>query len=113
MSKRLIIDLVPGKNGIKKTITQYVGAQGYCRKCYRYHIAPDIRKYGANRLYGHGFQAWIVYQRVALRMTYGSIAEALAEQFNEKEPGETIPPFIRNLSQYYVEMEAKLVHSLL
>lgn len=113
ISKRLIIDLVPGKNGIKKTITQYVGAQGYCLKCHRYHIPPDIRKYGANQLYGPGFQAWIVYQRVALRMTYGSIAEAMAEQFNEKEPGETISPFIRNLSQYYAETEAKLVHSLL
>lgn len=113
VSKRLIIDLVLGKNGLRKTITGYVGSQGYCRKCYRYHIPPDISKYGANQLYGRGFQAWIVYQRVGLRMTYGGIAEAIAEQFNEKEPGETIAPFIRNFSQYYAETEEKIIRQLL
>ena len=29
-AKRTIIDLVSTKNGIKKTLTQYVGFQGYC-----------------------------------------------------------------------------------
>lgn len=112
-AKRLIIDLVPKKNGIRKTITEYVGFQGYCVKCYRYHSPPDIRKFGANQLYGHGFQAWVIYQRVALRMTYGAIAEAMAEQFNEKEPGETISPFIRNLSEYYAETEKIVIRNLL
>ena len=83
LSKRLIIDLVVTKNGIRKTITEYVGIQGYCPKCQRYHVPPEIRKYGANQLYGYGFQAWIVYQRVALRMTYDSIAEMITEQFHE------------------------------
>ncbi len=112
-SKRLIIDLVLRKGGMRKTITEYVGFQGYCTKCYRYHLPPEISKYGANQLYGYGFQAWIVYQRVALRMTYGGIAEAMEEQFNEKEPGETISPFIRNLSSYYFETEEVIIHHLL
>lgn len=113
-SKRLIIDLVLRKNGIKKTITEYIGLQGYCTKCYRHYIPPEIGNYGgANQLYGHGFQAWIVYQRVALKMTYGAIAEAMSEQFNETEPGETIAPFIRNLSSYYAETEKIIIRNLL
>ena len=70
LSKRLIIDLVIAKNGMRKTITEYVGIQGYCAKCHRSYPPPQIRKYGANQLYGYGLQAWVVYQRVALRMTY-------------------------------------------
>jgi hypothetical protein len=46
-------------------------------------------------------------------MTYGSIAEAMAEQFHEKEPGETISPFIKNLSHYYAETEEKIIRLLL
>jgi hypothetical protein len=33
VSKRLLIDLVLTRNGVKKTITEYIGIQGYCPKC--------------------------------------------------------------------------------
>ncbi len=112
LSKRLIIDLVVTKNGFRKTITEYVGIQGYCPKCQRYHVPPDIRKYGANQLYGYGFQAWIVYQRVALRMTYDSIAEMITEQFHENIPAKYIVTFIRNLYFYYTETEKGIIEHL-
>jgi predicted RecB family nuclease len=51
-SKRLIIDIVPTKSSLKKTTTEYVGFQGYCSVCARSYAPPDIRKYGANTLYG-------------------------------------------------------------
>src|SRR5262245_41779277 len=34
-AKRTIIDLISTKNGIKKTLTQYVGFQAYCANCHR------------------------------------------------------------------------------
>ncbi len=113
LSKRLIIDLVFAKNGIRKTITEYVGIQGYCATCQRYHVPPEIRKYGANQLYGYGFQAWVVYQRVALRMTYDSIAEMITEQFHEKILAKNFVTFIRNLSLYYAETEKGIIQHLL
>ena len=112
-SKRLIIDLVPSKKGIKKTITEYVGFQGYCTKCHRYFIPPELIKYGKHQLYGHGFQSWVVYQRVALKMTYGSIAETIFELFGERGPGEDIAPMIRNLSNYYEDTEKIITSQLL
>jgi predicted RecB family nuclease len=113
VSKRLIIDLVPSKRGIKKTITEYVGFQGYCTKCHRHLIPPELTKYGKHQLYGHGFQAWAIYQRVALKMTYGGIAEAGAEQFGEKGLGTIVAPFIQNLSAYYNETENIITRQLL
>ncbi len=50
VSKRLIIDLIFTKSGVKKTITEYIGKQGYCPKCKRNYAPPDIRKYGSNLL---------------------------------------------------------------
>jgi hypothetical protein len=52
-SKRLIIDLVLTKNGLKKTTTEYIGQQGYCTRCSRSYAPAEIRKYGPNQLYGH------------------------------------------------------------
>jgi predicted RecB family nuclease len=95
VSKRLLIDLVLTRNGVKKTITEYTGIQGYCPKCGKYQIPAALRTYGVRQLYGHGFKAWVAYHRVALRMPYGSIAEVLAEQFHETEPKHYISTLMR------------------
>jgi hypothetical protein len=50
---------------------------------------------------------------VALRMTYAHIGEALAEQFNEREPEHYIAELIKNVSQYYRETEAAIIKTLL
>ena len=113
IARRLIVDLVLTKDGIKKTITEYIGKQGYCPKCGRVHSPPGIREYGPTQLYGHGFQVWVVYQRVALRMTYAHIAETLAEQFNEREPAHYISEIIKNVSRNYMETEEAIVRRLL
>src|SRR6266446_6019257 len=88
ISRRIIIDLVLTKSGIRKTIIEYVGDHSYCSKCNKYYIPPYMIGYSRNQLYGHGFRSWIVYNRIALRMPYSSIREIIDEQFNEKV-GET------------------------
>src|SRR5438034_7518289 len=64
MAQRTIIDLVLTKNGLRKTLVQYQGLQGYCIKCQRFYSPPEIRKYRNRELYGDGFKAWLVYQRI-------------------------------------------------
>jgi hypothetical protein len=113
MSKRLIIDLVLTKNGIRKTITEYVGVQGYCTKCSHQYATSSLNEYSRNQLYRHGFRAWNVYQRVALRMPYESIVEMLEEQFHEKTPGTSIPNFIRDFACYYAKTEESITQRLL
>lgn len=113
VSTRLVIDLVLTKNGIKKTITEYVGEHGHCPQCSRYYAPAEIRSYGANQLYGHGFQAWIVYQRIALHMTYASIGEVVAEQFKEVGFEHNVGQFIKNISGYYEKTEELITQKLL
>jgi predicted RecB family nuclease len=113
ISSRQNIDLILMKNGIKKVITEYVGVEGYCSKCGKSFVPPTLSKYKKNQLYGHGFKAWQIYNRVALRMPYLSIVEILNEQFNERTPGTSIPNFIREFAVYYSETENLIVQRLL
>jgi hypothetical protein len=113
VAARTIIDLMLTKSGIKKTLTRYVGFKGYCIQCAQIYSPPDIRKYGRTQVYGHGFKAWVTHQRVALRLPYLSIAEALEEYFGEKMNAGRIPEFIQNLGQYYTESEKIIVQKLL
>jgi transposase len=112
-SKRLIIDIVPTKASLRKTTTEYVGLQGYCSVCARSYAPPDIRKYGSNTLYGHGFKALLVYHRVALRLPYRRIAEVFTEQFKEPTHPESLTGFFSDLSAYYAETEHTISSRLL
>ena len=117
ISRRLIIDLVPMKTGIRKSVAKYVRAYGYCQKCHRSyaptHILPEIWNYHPSQRYGHRYKAWIVYQRVGLRMPFQGIVELMEEQFGIKTDKGTISRFIVDLARYYAETEEKIIQSLL
>jgi hypothetical protein len=113
ISRRYIIDLVSTRNGLKKTIIQYAGTQGYCRKCHRHYAPEQIRQYPRNRIYGHGFGAWVVYQRVALRLPYESIIESLSEQFREKISTSRLVKFLKQYAEYYTDTEKSIFEHLL
>lgn len=112
-SNRLIIDLVLTKRGIKKTITEYIGNQGYCPNCHKFCVPQAISQYGANTLYGHGFKAFIVYQRIALHMSYPSIAELLEEQFHETIRDSSYATLMKGFSDYYIHTSELITQALL
>ena len=64
-------------------------------------------------MYGHGFKAWLVHQRVALRLPYDLIVEVLEEQFNERLYGQDISRFINEFARYYAETENLIIQRLL
>ena len=113
LSKRFIIDLSLTTTGVKKTVVEYVGVKGRCRKCRKYYIPSDNSKYYETQLYGNGFKAFIIYQRVSLRLPYESIAEILEEQFNERISERSIPNFISNFSHHYAKTEELIIQRLL
>lgn len=112
-SNRVIIDLVMTRSGIRKTITEYIAKRFFCPKCMNYRVSPVVSKLGRSALYGHRFKAFLVYQRVALRMTYPNIAELLKEQFHEIIPTSSYGTFIRDVSRYYAETSTIITKSLL
>jgi predicted RecB family nuclease len=111
--ERNIIDLVFLKNGIKKIVVQYRGFQGYCLKCSRYLSPFGIRQFGRQQIYGHGFQVWMVYQRLELRLPYRTIVRAIEEQFNESINSDTAARCLTYVAHFYQETEKKLQESLL
>ena len=113
ISKKLIIDLVLTKTGIKKTIIEYEGPQVFCPKCRRRYNPPDIYKYYRGQTFGHGFKSWVVYQRVALRLPYESIIEIIEEHFDERMDASSVPSFIKSLARYYIETEKIIIQKLL
>jgi len=101
------------RSGIKKVITTYALEKAYCPICKKVSPPSTQDALQGNQFYGHGFKAWVIYQRVALRLPYKSIVESLQEQFHEKINVSSIPNFIHSLAGYYAETEKTLTARLL
>ncbi|MDJ0898568.1 MAG: IS66 family transposase [Xenococcus sp. MO_188.B8] len=115
MIERTMIDLVFTKNGCKKTIIKYIGAKGYCQKCYRYY-APDFPEFITNfstQLFGHRFQSWVIYQRLALRLPYSVIAQTIEDLFSESISQGSIDYWLKKFAKYYSETEKLLTEKIL
>ena len=100
LSEHTVIDLAFTKNGCRKTITKYVGTVGYCPRCCRHYLPPGIGQF-TGRLFGHSFRAWIVYQRITLRLPYSAISQVIEDLFCE-HISEGIGNFIMDLGDHYV-----------
>ncbi len=106
-----IIDLVFDKTGVKKTVIKYTGKKGFCQKCRRNYNPLELKtNYFA---YGQGFQSWVVYHRLFLRLPYRVIVQALKDQFGEVISEGSIVNFLRSFGDFYSETEQLLVKKIL
>ena len=110
--EKTIIDLVFTKSGCRKTITKYIASKGYCQKCRRQYSPETITNFGC-QLFGHGFQSWVVYQRLALRLPYKIIVQEVEDLFGESISQGTIVNLLKKLSDYYSETEKILIQKIL
>lgn len=113
VSRKSIIDLIFTRNGVKKTVSQYYGFQSYCLECDRYYNPPLIDGFKRSQIYGHGFQVWVTYQRIALRLPHRTITQAIEDQFDEVVTSSTVRTFIRYAAEYYAETEKLILQRLL
>jgi hypothetical protein len=88
------------KKGCKKVVTKYRGMKAYCPICERLHLPPGINRL-SGRIFGHSFQAWAVYQRVVLRLSYRQITATMEDMFCERTSASTVVNFVRNLADFY------------
>jgi len=112
LTERFIIDLVFTKNGLRKTITRYWGPNGYCPQCYYNYRPPHFSVLRSPQSYGHGFKAWITYQRLFLRLPWRVLAQTVEDTFNEILSEGTIITYIRQISQYYMKAEESLINRI-
>ncbi|MEK6569882.1 MAG: IS66 family transposase, partial [Bacteroidota bacterium] len=111
-AEKTVIDLVFTRNGCRKTITRYVGRKAYCPKCTCPYNPPCFQ-----RLYrcsfGHGFQAWTIYQRIILRLPYRIITQVMEHLFGVGMSEATVVNFLRYLAGYYKATEAAILQAML
>ena len=112
VAEKFIINLRFTKTGCRKTVTKYVGAQGYCKKCYKHYPPPKIEELG-RQSFGHAFQAWVIYQRIVLRLPYRSILQEMEDIFNERVSDGTLINFIKYFAEYYATTEKLSIQRLL
>jgi predicted RecB family nuclease len=113
MVERTITDLVFSKNGCRKTISKYVRPEGYCPKCCRNYSPEGSSDFPTRHVYGHGLQAWVVYQRLVLRLPYRLITQATEDLFNVHVSGANIVNFLNDFARYYSDTEQLLIKRIL
>jgi predicted RecB family nuclease len=112
-TQRFIIDVIFGKNGVRKTIIKYVGERGYCKKCSRSYSPATLRQFGKQQLYGYNYKAWIVFQRIQTQLPYEKIIETISEIIGDEGNWSYTHTFIKEFSEIYVETENLIIQNLL
>jgi hypothetical protein len=110
--QKIITDLIFRKVGCRKVITQYVCYKSYCRRTGKHYLPSEFEKL-EKTAFGHSFKAWIIYQRVVLRLPYGAIIQSMAELFQERISESTIIKYLCDFSAYYEHSEKRNVQLLL
>jgi predicted RecB family nuclease len=112
VAERTITDLAFTRNGCRKTLTRYTGPTAYCRSCSRRYGPAGLDPFGQH-LFGHAFQAWIVYQRVVLRLPYRLIIQVTEHLFGIGLSQGSVSNFLQHLASYYSPTEAALLKAIL
>lgn len=111
-SKRVVIDVVFTKNGIRKTVTEYIGNHGFCPVCNNNYPPVEIRQL-SRQLYGHRYIAWYVYQRIELQMPYSKINSTIYEIIKDKVASGYGSELIRFFSEFYKETEVRIIEKII
>jgi predicted RecB family nuclease len=112
VAERTVVDLVFMRNGCRKTITRYIGKKSYCSKCNFHYLPPSLHRL-CKYQFGHGFQAWTVYQRTVLRLPYRIITQVMEHLFGVGLSSSTIMRFLKYLADYYSPTEAAILRAIL
>jgi predicted RecB family nuclease len=109
---KTVIDLVFTKSGCRKTVTKHLGIKSRCPKDGQYYN-PDSICGPQSHAFGHAFQAWAIYQRVALRLPYEIIVQVMDHLFGIGLGTSTLVYFVGNLAGYYAPTEAAILQAIL
>jgi predicted RecB family nuclease len=110
-AENTVVDLVFTRSGCRKTVTKYVGIKSRCPKCGEPYNPASIGR--RPHAFGHGLQAWTIYQRVVLRLPYEIIAQVMDHLFGIGISMSTLVAFVGNLAGYYAPTEAAILQAIL
>jgi predicted RecB family nuclease len=110
-AQKTVIDLVFSRSGCRKTVTRYVGPKAYCKRCKVHYNPPSIGL--SYQLFGRGYQAWAIHQRIVLRLPYRVITQCMEDLFGERTTETSIVNFMKQFAIEYAATEKKLVRQIL
>ena len=111
-AQKTVIDLIFTRNGCRKTIAHYVGKKAYCPRCNLDYNPPSLDRLYPH-MFGHGFQAWAVYQRIVLRLPYHIITQVMQHLFGVGLSEATVVNFLKYFARYYAATEKAILNALL
>jgi predicted RecB family nuclease len=112
LAAKTLTDLAFTRNGCRKSVTRYEGKMAFCPKCKRFYEPPAIVRM-RDQTFGHAFQAWIVYQRVVLRLPYRIIAQTTEHLFGIGLCSTSVINHLRYLAGYYAPTEEANLRAIL
>jgi predicted RecB family nuclease len=110
--EKTVTDLVFTRSGCRKTVTKYVGVKSRCPKCGHLFNPASLHSSEPDG-FGHGLQAWAIYQRVALRLPYEILVQVMDHLFGIGLCTSTVTGFVGKLAGYYAPTEAALLQAIL
>lgn len=110
--ERTLTDLVFTKLSVRKTVIKYIGHQSYCSLCGKYFTPSQIEKIRGKH-FGHNYKAWVVYQRLFLRLPFDIIRLNLMEMFNENISQGSISNLFKPFSSFYNYTESQNLNQIL
>lgn len=108
-----VIDLKFTKSGCKKIIYLNKIFKSYCKPCKMYFFPDAFSKSLVSYIFGNGFRSWVVYQRIALRLSYKLIAQNSVEMFGEPIALSSLNNFLKQFSSKYNDSEKMLLEKAL
>ena len=84
----------------------------FCPKCKRFYEPPAIVRM-RDQTFGHAFQAWIVYQRVVLRLPYRIIVQVTEHLFGIGLSASSGINHLRYMARYYASTEEANLRAVL
>jgi hypothetical protein len=111
-SKRVLVDLVFRKNGVRKVIIEYIGNQGRCPICNTIYASLSFREL-SRQLYGHNYKSWFVFQRIEIQLPFPKINETLSSLINDTIGKSYGSELVKDFSLLYEQTEAKIIENII
>ncbi len=108
-SKKLQIDLVFMKSGIKKQVIEYQGGAYFCKKCTKNFMVENMRELPT---YGHNLMLWSVNQKIQYKLSSESIVNLLKDSFSIKSSATQMTRFKEIIATKYEKTYNEIIKNM-
>lgn len=111
-AERSFVDLAFTGTGCKKSVIRYIGKRARCPHCDARYVPPAFKDVHY-MVYGPGFFVWVVYLRIALRLSCRLITQASHDLFGVELHPQSIERFVGRCSESHSKTERHLLEKML